>query len=315
MTSDAKIGLLLGLVFIFIIAFVINGLPRFRSTVGNNDLTKKMVNPGTDSYAIGERERRASDAFDRQGEFEAESAQDAQTTAQDQRSSEGAGFEQTYYQLFEPVEGPGSIIGMALNHENPGNVRYTMPLTQNTLVTENTMTGNPAPREQTASPAGNVGQPPAGRPETARAAQPRTYIVQEGDGNLSYIAKKFYGEVEGNKLVNINRIFEANRKILKSVDEIFVGQKLVIPPLPASAPARNEPGIFSNRSFERVESVAGNTAPVRWYIVKENDNLWKIAAEQLGNGNRYTEIKKLNADIIVNENEVDPGMRLRLPAR
>jgi len=29
MTSDAKIGLLLGLVFIIIIAFVINGLPDF----------------------------------------------------------------------------------------------------------------------------------------------------------------------------------------------------------------------------------------------------------------------------------------------
>lgn len=27
MTSDAKIGLLLGLVFIFVIAFIINGLP------------------------------------------------------------------------------------------------------------------------------------------------------------------------------------------------------------------------------------------------------------------------------------------------
>ena len=30
MTSDAKIGLLLGLVFIFVIAFVINGLPSLR---------------------------------------------------------------------------------------------------------------------------------------------------------------------------------------------------------------------------------------------------------------------------------------------
>jgi len=31
MTSDAKIGLLLGLVFIFIIAFIIKGLPQFRN--------------------------------------------------------------------------------------------------------------------------------------------------------------------------------------------------------------------------------------------------------------------------------------------
>ncbi|MHC4666559.1 MAG: hypothetical protein ACYS9T_11500 [Planctomycetota bacterium] len=33
MTSDAKIGLLLGLVFIFTVAFIINGLPRFSSNV------------------------------------------------------------------------------------------------------------------------------------------------------------------------------------------------------------------------------------------------------------------------------------------
>ena len=43
MTSDAKIGLLLGLVFIFIIAFVINGLPRFRQAANGNELTTNMV--------------------------------------------------------------------------------------------------------------------------------------------------------------------------------------------------------------------------------------------------------------------------------
>ena len=39
MTSDAKIGLLLGLVFIFLIAFIINGLPSFNNNKDNNELT------------------------------------------------------------------------------------------------------------------------------------------------------------------------------------------------------------------------------------------------------------------------------------
>ena len=40
MTSDAKIGLLLGLVFIFVIAFVINGLPSLRPpTASQADVT------------------------------------------------------------------------------------------------------------------------------------------------------------------------------------------------------------------------------------------------------------------------------------
>ncbi|HEY5140445.1 MAG TPA: hypothetical protein VIJ25_14180, partial [Methylococcales bacterium] len=43
MTTDAKIGLLLGLVFIVIIAFVINGLPSFHNNSASNDLTRDYV--------------------------------------------------------------------------------------------------------------------------------------------------------------------------------------------------------------------------------------------------------------------------------
>jgi len=61
MTSDAKIGLLLGLVFIFIIAFAINGLPRFRSN--SSELTTNMVS-SPDSLGIGGKERKAQEVFD-----------------------------------------------------------------------------------------------------------------------------------------------------------------------------------------------------------------------------------------------------------
>ena len=65
MTSDAKIGLLLGLVFIFIIAFIINGLPRFRSNTNNNELTTNMVNSQNDSMGIAAKERKAQEVFNR----------------------------------------------------------------------------------------------------------------------------------------------------------------------------------------------------------------------------------------------------------
>jgi hypothetical protein len=67
MTSDAKIGLLLGLVCIFIIAFVINGLPRFRNVVSSNELTTTMNDiVGTENGAvgIGSNERNAPGVFD-----------------------------------------------------------------------------------------------------------------------------------------------------------------------------------------------------------------------------------------------------------
>jgi hypothetical protein len=58
MTSDAKVGLLLGLFFIFVIAFIINGLPRFRSDTNSNELTT-MANSPNDSY-IGFKEGKVS---------------------------------------------------------------------------------------------------------------------------------------------------------------------------------------------------------------------------------------------------------------
>jgi len=49
------------------------------------------------------------------------------------------------------------------------------------------------------------------------------YIIQSGD-NLSKISKHFYGDPN-----KYNRIFEANREVIKDVDKIFPGQKIRIP--------------------------------------------------------------------------------------
>jgi nucleoid-associated protein YgaU len=49
------------------------------------------------------------------------------------------------------------------------------------------------------------------------------YAVKSGD-TLSKIAKQFYGDAN-----KYNQIFEANRPMLKSADEIYPGQKLRIP--------------------------------------------------------------------------------------
>ncbi len=304
MTSDAKIGLLLGLVFIFIIAFVINGLPRFRSAVANNEKAGNIVDPQSDSQAIGQRERRAQDMFEWQEQLAAEPAGDFQTVTQELINTQNAGF--------GPVEESRSVTEVAQNNVNQDSIRYTMSLTPNASVTEDTATKESAYMPEAVVPAENTRQ----RPEPVRPASPKSYVVQDGDGNLSNIAKKCYGKVEGNRLVNVNRIFEANRGVLRSADEIYVGQKLVIPPLPVSTQrGTKNRSVFSNQLFERVNSVGGRTEPVKWYVVKDNDSLWTIAAEQLGNGSRYKEISKLNANIIVDEDRVDPGMRLQLPAR
>ena len=54
--------------------------------------------------------------------------------------------------------------------------------------------------------------------------QPKVHEVQSGD-TLSEIAKKYYGDAN-----SYQRIFEANRPMLKDPDHIYPGQMLRVPP-------------------------------------------------------------------------------------
>jgi nucleoid-associated protein YgaU len=50
------------------------------------------------------------------------------------------------------------------------------------------------------------------------------------------------------------------------------------------------------------------------YVVKDGDNLWKIAEQQLGNGMRYKEILQLNPNI-TEKQTLAVGTKLKLPAQ
>lgn len=166
MSSDVKIGLLLGLAFIFIIAFVINGLPSSHPDRNNNELTTNMVDSQNSPPAIAARERKLT-----------------------------------------------------------GRVQL----------------------------------------------QPRR-----------------------------NEDIRFERALPKSASVVKVARPKVL-----SAVERQD--------VRKVEPV--KPALPRFYIVGEGDSLWRIAAEQLGDGNRYGEIARLNADILDDEDSLSIGMRLKLPVR
>jgi len=288
MTRDAKVGLLLGLLFIFIIAFLINGLPSLRCDENNNELTAKMVNFQNDPPALGAKERKVREVIERNKPakqirpVKEQLSDEARTTA---------------------------IVG--------ANTRFEMLLPDSTSVVKDVSTEKTADEVKPAAAAIIVK-----KARSIKTNQPKTYIVAEGD-NLAVIAKKLYGDEEGNKRKNITRIFEANRKLLKSPSEIYVGQELVIPLLTTTQDKGETNNIFPDRMFERIKSIGQRhlstktveTKQSRVYIVKEGDSLWKIAAEQLANGGCYPEISKLNADILEDEDTLVVGMRLRLPER
>ena len=294
MTSDAKIGLLLGLVFIFVIAFIINGLPRFRSAQNNsNELTTNMVSSQNGTPGIAAKERKAQEALNWP--------------------------QQADQQTLEEIQHP-------LDYKE--DVRFEMPLPEKTLVVKDIpfeKTADEVEPVSTKSPEPVFPAPitdvtiQVKKPDPVKPALPKVYVVCDGD-NLGDIAKKIYGEIEGNRQVNVTRIFQANSKLLKSPDEINIGQKLVIPPLTTKGETG---GKFSNSLFEKVKSIgkkhfssdnrkARQSKP---YVVQEDDNLWRIAVKKLGNGSRYEEIKKLNANIIEDEDTLVVGMLLRIPAQ
>lgn len=51
----------------------------------------------------------------------------------------------------------------------------------------------------------------------------------------------------------------------------------------------------------------------RWYEVRKKDTLSGIARRELGSERLYTEIFRLNKDVLDNKNTLKPGMKLRLP--
>jgi len=281
MTSDAKIGLLLGLLFIFIIAFIINGLPNFHREKNSNELTTTLVRLQNSPPGIGDRERRVRREVN-DYKKPTQKPQPATTAEQDVRFTAAL---------------PKSNVVAQKNDE----VKSTTPARPLT------------PPKENQNPAVTPPLPP----------RPKLYVVSKGD-NLCTIAKKFYGPEQGNKKINITKIFEANSKSLKSQDKIYVGMKLIIPPLQLTDSDRNQASSVSSTAiFKKVISIdkklpAAETPRAEqsmWYVVQESDNLWRIAAEQLDNANRYPEIAELNADILDDEDNIVVGMRLKMPPR
>jgi len=153
------------------------------------------------------------------------------------------------------------------------------------------------------------------KPSAEQQPSTTVYIVCPGD-SLAEIAKKMYGPEYGNKPAAVEKIYKANKDKLTSMDEIQVGQKLIIPPLEKRTNALLKTGLFEKVSKSTpLQTSQPSKEQFRQYLVKESDSLWQIAAEQLGNGNRYEEIIELNKSVITDADTLVVGMKLKLPAR
>ncbi|MDD5135526.1 MAG: LysM peptidoglycan-binding domain-containing protein [Phycisphaerae bacterium] len=267
MTTDAKIGLLLALLFIVAITFVINGLPEF--------LNKTKTAPDTAGYI-------------------------------------------NHYK-----NQPPALVGQS---RNIANTLDTKPVI--TVVTEapdlDQNTQSTEIRYQTILPAAQeavnnkvIDTEPAQTElievkiqEKYDTVQSAVYEVLPGD-SLAKIAQKFYGTEQGNRLINIEKIFNANKDKLESIDSVQVGQKLIIPTLENQTDALLKTGLFEKVT----QSKSASKEQFKFYTIRESDSLWQIAARQLGDGNRYKEILQLNKAVLTDADTLVVGTKIKLPAK
>jgi nucleoid-associated protein YgaU len=358
MTSDAKIGLLLGLVFIFVIAFVINGLPSLRPPLSKVEATPNVLPDEGFAGVVGKTEKAVANW--RELPDQQRAGGDAARTVPEEPKPVVQQPPQVQPQT--PAQ-TASDTGVRSNYPLTGIEKLIEQLTPTIpkdrvvadidLGTHGPATEPPVAREH--PPVAAIPQPPSEpvfepkpaetltKVETREVPKPANvasrlagipsgsiYTVVDGD-NLASIAKKVYGPEEGNRVVNVQRIYHANEAVMKSAHQLSIGQKLIIPPLPktaaATAPKTDRPvDVLPKTLFEEPKTIAEKVASLGrrdpaavpeggWYTVQNGDNLWKIAASQLGSGTRCDEIAKLNADILKSRDSLDVGMKLRLPPK
>ena len=129
-----------------------------------------------------------------------------------------------------------------------------------------------------------VAGPPAGE---------RTYVVQPGDAGFWAVAKKVYGE--GHHWARIARANPAAES-----KSLRVGQKLIIPALPAEMPARADEG---------PEPIIMAAEGRRIYTVQDGDaGFWGVAEKAYGSGKHWSLIARANPE--VDSSSLRPGQKL-----
>lgn len=164
------------------------------------------------------------------------------------------------------------------------------------------------------------------KPQTSTPLQPVSttksvpYTVAPGD-TLSKIALAHFGN---KSRTSVNTIFDLNRSMLASPDDLKAGLVLSLPVvegvvrLVKSEPPKATPPTSSNKEEAKKhptkKSAEPPSATYHWYQVKKNDRYASIAREQLGDAGRWRELHELNKDKFPNPHSIREGVRIKLPA-
>jgi nucleoid-associated protein YgaU len=117
---------------------------------------------------------------------------------------------------------------------------------------------------------------------------------------------------------NAERAQLAAQQQIQNADSEIANLRNELSRVTASLQQNKDVTAAKTAAAEQGPSSAVETGPKQFktYTVREGDSLWKIAASQLGNGSRFEEIAKLNADVLKGrEDNLNVGMQLKIPAK
>lgn len=129
----------------------------------------------------------------------------------------------------------------------------------------------------------------------------RGVITVRGGDTLSGLAQAHLGSSG-----RWRELYEANRDQLDQPHEVYVGMKLRLP-------AGHGGGRRGNSETSGSRSGGGTLRG--GYVVKSNDSLSSIAADQLGDAGRWEQIYKANKGWLDHPDDIRVGQKLIIPAR
>lgn len=274
MTADAKVGLLLGLLFIGVIAFLLNAVPNIpRMTQAEEVVSVVSRMPADEPIVIENRIVHTANQL-RESDVPMRETQPPR----------------------EEIILDGSSQGIANNEPE----RPLRPEPRHSITP-----ANPAPQPGRIAVQTHTVQ----RGDNLAVIAQKYYGAEEG--NRRVVIQKLF---EANKsiLPSPDKVRLGQTLTIPPLGQLMgtLAASVVNTPQPQSQPQGERTFMerFSNL-FERSDQEATTAI----HVVQSGEGLWEIAEEKLGNGNRYKEILKLNK-AIKNPDEIPAGMRLKLPA-
>ena len=277
MTADAKVGLLLGLFFIVIIAFLVNGLPPYIQQKNTTPPSATIITPSGQDMGLGSSIPEVAHRL-----YEPRATAGQRTTAPPQEMLVQDPSPEQPLQV--------EIPNLVPTQPTPVVVVNTPPALTPTQITPE------APKAKT-----HVVESGEILPVIAK------HYYGPEEGNRRIVIQKLY-EANSSVLKSPDHVCVGQKLTIPQLTELLRTDEVV------KAPSATK-GVIEKISDLFVPVEKKDIRSISEYTVREGDSLWAIAQQSLGDGNRYKEIAKLNKGKIKSVNDVPVGTRLKLPTQ